>query len=182
MGQCHDLFFFVWNFTENLRFSSQRPHIFFFLFWRTFEILWKTYDFCAKTFFEIVFWEHLHVVFLVLGLEYSCPRPREDLSSESWSLALAPDFFLALASSLVSLTSPLLFVVFITSYGISKHTIKIPGMVTNKHLSKLNHLLLNIKYYLWHLVTPHYSQQAWVCKNFSLKNTMFDEEGDRILL
>ena len=49
---------------------------------------------------------------LVLGLEHSCPWPRECLSLERLSLALASDFFvsLALASSLVSSTPPLLFV------------------------------------------------------------------------
>ena len=49
---------------------------------------------------------------LGLGLEHSCPWPRECLSSERLSLALASDFFvslaLALASSLVSSTPPLL--------------------------------------------------------------------------
>ena len=45
----------------------------------------------------------------VLGLEHFCPWPRECLSSERLSLALASDFFvsLALASSLVSSTPPL---------------------------------------------------------------------------
>ena len=33
---------------------------------------------------------------LVLGLEHSCPRPREGQSSEGLSLALAPDFFCVL--------------------------------------------------------------------------------------
>ena len=49
-------------------------------------------------------------VSLVLGFEHSCPWPREGLSSERLSLALASDFFvsLALASSLVSSTPPLL--------------------------------------------------------------------------
>ena len=44
------------------------------------------------------------IVSLVLGLENSCSWPREGLSSESRSLAMASDFFvsLALASSLVS--------------------------------------------------------------------------------
>ena len=48
-------------------------------------------------------------MFLVLGLglEHSCPLPREGLSSEE--LSLASDFFVssALASSLVSSTLPL---------------------------------------------------------------------------
>ena len=63
----------------------------------------------VKTFF---FWRALALVSLVLGLEHSCPWPRECLSSETLSLALAlvSDFFvsLALASSLVSSTPPLL--------------------------------------------------------------------------
>ena len=67
------------------------------------EISRKLAIFCAKTFF-------LRVVSLVLGLEHSCSWPREGLSSESRSLALASDFFVTLAfvSSLVSSTSLLL--------------------------------------------------------------------------
>ena len=44
-----------------------------------------------------------------LAFEHSCPWPRECLSSERLSLALASDFFvsLALASSFVSSTPPL---------------------------------------------------------------------------
>ena len=37
---------------------------------------------------------------LVLGLEYSCPWPRECLSSERLSLALASDFFCVLGLGL----------------------------------------------------------------------------------
>ena len=37
---------------------------------------------------------------LVLGLEHSCPWPRECLSSERLSLALASDFFWVLGLSL----------------------------------------------------------------------------------
>ena len=59
-----------------------------------------------KTFF----WGALAIVSVVLGLglEHSRPWPREGLSSERLSLALASDFFvsLALASSLVSSTPP----------------------------------------------------------------------------
>ena len=55
------------------------------------------------------FWKALALMSLVLGLglEHFCPWPRECLSSERLSLAL--DFFvsLALASSLVSSTPPL---------------------------------------------------------------------------
>ena len=60
-----------------------------------------------KTFF--FFWRALALVSLVLGLEPSYSWPRECLSSERLSLALASDFFvsLALASSLVSSTPPL---------------------------------------------------------------------------
>ena len=72
---------------------------------------------CLKNFFEDLFfcffWRALALVSLVLGLglEHSCPWPRECLSSERLSLALASDFFvsLALASSLVSSTPPLFF-------------------------------------------------------------------------
>ena len=65
--------------------------------WRSLEkFLWRP-------FFFFFFGEHLRFVSLVLGLglEHSCPWPRECLSSERLSLALA------LASSLVSSTPPL---------------------------------------------------------------------------
>ena len=59
---------------------------------------------------DFFFWRALALVSSVLGLglEHSCPWPRECLSSEGLSLAL--DFFvsLALASSLGSSTPPLL--------------------------------------------------------------------------
>ena len=81
--------------------------IFIFYFWRSPEkFLWRP-------FFFFFFWRALALVSLVLGLglEHSCPWPRECLSSERLSLALASDFFvsLALASSLVSSTPPLTF-------------------------------------------------------------------------
>ena len=59
---------------------------------------------------DFFFWKALALVSSVLGLEHSCPWPRESLSSERQSLALASDFFvsLALASCLVSSTPPLL--------------------------------------------------------------------------
>ena len=70
-------------------------------FWRPFFLL-----------FFFFFLRPLAPVSLILdlGLEHSCPWPREGLSSEGLSLALASDFFvsLALASSLVSSTPPLL--------------------------------------------------------------------------
>ena len=60
-----------------------------------------------KTFFFSFFWRALALVSLVLGLEHSCPWPRERLSSERLSLAMASDFFVSLASGLVSSTPPL---------------------------------------------------------------------------
>ena len=57
--------------------------------WRSLEkFLWRPF------FFFI--WRALALVTLVLGLEHSCPWPRECLSSErlSLALALASDFFL----------------------------------------------------------------------------------------
>ena len=69
-------------------------------------------NFCEDLFF-FFFRRALELVSLVLGLglEHSCPWPRECLSSErlSLALALASDFFvsLALAWSLVSSTPPL---------------------------------------------------------------------------
>ena len=53
------------------------------------EIAWKIF---VKTFF---FWRALS-----LGLEHSCPWPRECLSSERLSLALASDFFCVLGLGL----------------------------------------------------------------------------------
>ena len=50
--------------------------------------------------------EHLRLVSLVLGLEHSCPRPREGLSSRSQSLA--PDFFVSLATKVSSTPSLLM--------------------------------------------------------------------------
>ena len=75
------------NFCEDLFF-------FFFL-----EIAWKIF---VKTFFFFFFGEHLRFVSLVLGLglEHSCPWPRECLSSERLSLALASDFFCVLGLGL----------------------------------------------------------------------------------
>ena len=68
------------------------------LFCRLPEILWKICNFRAKTFFYlfIFFGEHLHVVTLILGLGlwHSFAWPRENLSSESRSLAF--DFFCVL--------------------------------------------------------------------------------------
>ena len=70
---CEDLFFF-----------------FFFFFWGD-----RLKNFCEDLFF---FWRALALVSLVLGLdlEHSCPWPRECLSSERLSLALASDFFCVL--------------------------------------------------------------------------------------
>ena len=68
-------------------------------------------NFLKRSFFLEFFLRTLALLSLVLGLghEHSCPWPRESLSSERLSLALASDFFvsLALASSLVSSTPPL---------------------------------------------------------------------------
>ena len=66
-------------------------------------------DRLKKNFDHLFFWRTLALVPLVLGLglEHICPWPREGLSSEGLSLALASDFFVLLASKLVSST-PLL--------------------------------------------------------------------------
>ena len=55
-----------------------------------------------KTFLFFFFWRALALVSLVLGLglEHSCPWPRECLSSERLSLALASDFFCVLGLGL----------------------------------------------------------------------------------
>ena len=56
---------------------------------------------CEDLFF-FFFREHFALVSLVLGLEHSCPWPRECLSSErlSLALALASDFFCVLGLGL----------------------------------------------------------------------------------
>ena len=77
------------------------------------EIAWKIFvktlfifgdrvkNFCEDLFF-FFFWRALAHVSLVLGLglEHSCPWPRECLSSERLSLALASDFFCVLGLGL----------------------------------------------------------------------------------
>ena len=64
--------------------------LFFFIFWRSSEkFLWRPF-----------FWRALALVSLVFGLEHSCPWPRECLSSEGLSLALASDFFCVLGLGL----------------------------------------------------------------------------------
>ena len=56
----------------------------------------------SEDLFFFFFGEHLRFVSLVLGLglEHSCPWPRECLSSERLSLALASDFFCVLGLGL----------------------------------------------------------------------------------
>ena len=86
------------------------------ILWSTWKIFWKTFfsgdrlkNFGEDVFFlEIAwkifmptffcFWGALALVSLVLGLglEHSCPWPREGLSSEGLSLSLASDFFFVL--------------------------------------------------------------------------------------
>ena len=56
-------------------------------------------NFCEELFF-FFFWRALALVSLVLGLEHSCPWPRECLSSERLSLALASEFFCVLGLGL----------------------------------------------------------------------------------
>ena len=68
---CEDLFFFFFFFGDRLK------------------------NFCEDLFF---FWRALALC--VLGLEHSCPWPRECLSSERLSLALASDFFCVLGLGL----------------------------------------------------------------------------------
>ena len=69
-------------------------------FWKTFFSGDRLKNFCEELFF--FFGEHLRFVSLVLGLglEHSCPWPRECLSSERLSLALASDFFCVLGLGL----------------------------------------------------------------------------------
>ena len=76
--------------------------------WSAWKIFWKTFfcgdrlkNFCEDLFF-FFFWRALALVSLVLGLglEHSCPWPRECLSSERLSLALASDFFCVLGLGL----------------------------------------------------------------------------------
>ena len=76
--------------------------------WRTHEISVKFTKCWSK---DLFFFRLLLRCVLGVGLEHSCPLPREGLSSVGLSLVLASDFFcvlsLALASSLMSSTSPL---------------------------------------------------------------------------
>ena len=62
-----------------------------------------------KIFLDLFFQKTLVPVFLVLshGFEHFCSWLQEGLSSERLSLALGSDFFVSLASSLVSSTPPL---------------------------------------------------------------------------
>ena len=102
----------AWKFLWKTFFCGDRlknfcEDLFFFFFWRSLEkFMWRPF-FCF-----FFFWRALALVSLVLGLglEHFCPWPRECLSSERLSLAL--DFFvsLALASSLVSSTPPLIII------------------------------------------------------------------------
>ena len=98
--------------------------------------LWRSLEkFLRRPFFFFFFWRALAPVSLVLGLglEHSYPWPRECLSSERLSLALASDFFvsLALASSLVSSTPPL--TIIFSSY---KERFKISHSLVGKWPSK----------------------------------------------
>ena len=90
------------------------------ILWSAWKIFWKTFfcgvrlkNFCEDLFFWdclknycedlfFFFWRALALVSLVLGLglEHSCPWPRECLSSERLSLALASDFFCVLGLGL----------------------------------------------------------------------------------
>ena len=92
------------------------------ILWSAWKIFWKTFfcgdrlkNFCEDLFFFgdclknfcedlFFFWRALELVSLVLGLglEHSCPWPRECLSSErlSLALALASDFFCVLGLGL----------------------------------------------------------------------------------
>ena len=88
-------FFFVWNFTVKLRFSARRPFFFSFLKKRL-KSGGKFAIFAPRPFF---FGEHFCVVSMVLGLERVCPG-----KVGPWPRI----FFGFLASSLVSLTPPLL--------------------------------------------------------------------------
>ena len=69
-------------------------------FLKTFFFGDRLKNFCEDLFF--FFWRALALVSLVLGLglEHSCPWPRECLSSERLSLALTSDFFCVLGLGL----------------------------------------------------------------------------------
>ena len=91
LGSRTALFFKLLKFCEALeKFFGKR------FLWRSLEkFLWRP-------FFFFFFWRALALVSLVLGLglEHSCPWPRECLSSERLSLALASDFFCVLGLGL----------------------------------------------------------------------------------
>ena len=75
-----------------LKFCGALGDLFFFYL----EIAWRIF---VKTFF-FFFWRALALCVLGLGLEHSCPWPRECLSSERLSLALASNFFCVLGLGL----------------------------------------------------------------------------------
>ena len=83
IGQGHNLFFLSLKFHKKFAIFCAKT----FFFWRTPEILQKMCNYFARRPFFFV--KHLRVLSLVLGLglEHSCPWPREGLSSESQSLA-----------------------------------------------------------------------------------------------
>ena len=95
--------FFLYEISQKICNFLRRDFLFIYLycFGQRLKFCRKFANFFARRPF-FLFWEHLRVVSLNLdlGLELSCPWPWEDLSSESRSLAMA--------SSLVSLTPPLL--------------------------------------------------------------------------
>ena len=83
----------ILNFLENV--FLWRPFFFFFFFWRSPEkLLWRPFFFFFRRALALV------SLVLGLGLEHSCPWPRECLSSERLSLALASDFFCVLGLGL----------------------------------------------------------------------------------
>ena len=89
LGSRTALFFELLKFCEALEnFFGKR-----FFFWRSLKkFLWRPF----------FFWRALALVSLVLGLglEHSCPWPRQCLSSKRLSLALASDFFCVLGLGL----------------------------------------------------------------------------------
>ena len=149
MGQGHDHFCFS---------SLCMPEAETFLkpfFWKTSEFSRKICGcFARKAFFfeeqlnffarRSFFGKHLRVVSLVLGLglEHSCPWPREGRSSESRSLALASDFFCVLGLELCVLDSTSL-VMIATLFRLLSGKLKtgyseLPKLLVFKDLSFVN--------------------------------------------
>ena len=118
------------NLAENLR----RPFLFCSIgdrLKKNFKTFFAWKIFLKILFFRFFFWRTLAPMSLVLGLEHSCPWPREGLSLEG----------LSLASSLVSSTPPLIITIYIIYKNYDKR-FRHNTMSLSKYLNKYYKLLV----------------------------------------